>query len=377
MQLQTTQVCIPPGFIDLGLGNPPLTLLPLNLLGQSAQACFERGDTSPLQYGAEAGDGYFRLALAQFLSRAYGFHVPTENLFVTAGASSSLDLLCTLYARPGDTIFVEEPSYFLALRIFEDHGLYLVSIQTDDAGLVIEDLERKLQRFQPKMLYIIPTYQNPSGQTLPAERREQLAAISREHNLLVVADEVYHFLNYEGQPPEPLARWVQEAPIVSVNSFSKVLAPGLRLGWIQASEAIVQRLSGCGLLDSGGGMNPFMSAIVRRLLEDGGLEANIQRLKSVYRARLTAAETSLRKHLPQATYRHPCGGYFFWVRLPGIDTSKLREKAKTYKVDIRDGVRFSSQNGLKEFFRLCFVYYDSDELDEGLRRLGECVHSIL
>ncbi len=376
MKLQTTQVYIPPGVIDLGLGNPAPRLLPLDLLQQSAQACFERKDPSCLQYGAESGDGYFRRALSAFLGRRYGFPVDADSLFITAGASSGLDLLCSLYTRPGDVIFVEEPSYFLALRIFADHGLRLVSVRTDEAGLVIEDLTQKLRRFRPRLLYIIPTYQNPSGQTLSQERRERLARISREHDLMIIADEVYHFLNYSGLPPRPLAGYTQETRIVSLNSFSKILAPGLRLGWIQADKSIIRRLSLCGLLDSGGGMNPFVSALVRSLLENGKLDAHIARLKSVYAERIPIVEAALRKYLPDAVYTRPQGGYFFWVRLPGIDTQRLQEQAQAFKVDIRPGVRFSSRKGMNEYFRLCFAYYEADEIKRGIRRLGKCLQSM-
>lgn len=375
MRLQTTQVYIPPGVIDLGLGNPDPALLPLSLLQRSAELYFKQNNPSYLQYGAEAGDGHFRLALSRFISRAYGFAVNIDNLFITAGASGALDLLCTLYTQPGDVIFVEEPSYFLALRIFADHGLRLVSIQTDEAGLVIEDLEQKLKRFRPRLLYIIPTYQNPSGQTLSATRREQLAAISREHDLMIVADEVYHFLNYDGKPPRPLAGYTQNSKIVSIGSFSKILAPGLRLGWIQANEEIVHHLSLCGLLDSGGGMNPFISALVLGLLKNDELEAHIARLKAVYAERIPAVEAALNRYLPNAVYTRPQGGYFFWIRLPGVDTRSLQERARAFKVDIRPGARFSGQGGMGEYFRLCFAYYPADKLKRGIHRLSKCLQN--
>lgn len=376
LNLQTTQVSIPPDVIDLGLGNPPAALLPLDLLQQGAQACFARSDPACLQYGAEAGDGYFRLALAKFLTQACGFPVGMDSLFVTSGASSGLDLLCTLYTQPGDVIFVEEPSYFLALRIFRDHGLRLVSIQTDETGLVIEDLRQKLTEHRPALLYTIPTHQNPSGRTLAPKRRDALARLSREHGFLVAADEVYHLLSYGNSPPRPLSDYAQTGNIVSVNSFSKILAPGLRLGWIQAAPAVIQRLSQCGLLDSGGGMNPFTSAIVRGLIEDGGLSGNIARLKDIYGGRIPAVEAILRRHLHQAEYERPQGGYFFWVRLPGVDTQALQEKARAFKVDLRPGVRFSSQGGLNDYFRLCFAYYDVDEIEQGIMRLARCLHNM-
>ena len=136
-----TQINVPADFIDLGMGNPDLDLLPIEILRESAESFFRKGDPRYLQYGLEQGDGYFRLALAEFLTNAYEHPVDQEMLFVTAGASSALDLLCTLFTRPGDMIFVEEPSYFLALRIFSDHGLRAIPISMDDDGLRIDEFD--------------------------------------------------------------------------------------------------------------------------------------------------------------------------------------------------------------------------------------------
>ena len=252
--LQTEIAC---DSIDLGLGDPSLSLLPLDLIRQSALDRLGKDDPSFLQYGFEQGNSYFRLALADFLTNGYGFLVESSSLFVTAGASQALDLICTLFTRPGDIIFVEEPSYFLALRIFADHDLKVVPIQTDASGLVIEDLEEKLASFHPKFLYLIPTYQNPSGCTLSQERREQLVGICQEQGFLVVADEGYHLLNYGTKPPKAFAAYTRTGNIISLGSFSKILAPGLRLGWIQAANEKIKILTTCGLLDSGGGIESF------------------------------------------------------------------------------------------------------------------------
>jgi len=373
IRLPVEQTLIPPGFIDLGLGDPAFSLLPLDMLRLAATDCFARGDASILQYGAEQGNGPFRQALADFLGRGYGFPVDPAGLFVTCGASGALDLLCTLFTSPGDTIFVEEPSYFLALRIFRDHGLRMVPVPTDADGLVVDGLEESLAEVHPKFIYIIPTFQNPSGQTLPLERRERLVSLAREHDFFVVADEVYHFLDYTRQPPGPFAGYTKGGNIISLNSFSKILAPGLRLGWLQADGKIIQKLAGCGLLDSGGGMNPFTSAIVREVIESGGLKKNIGKLKAVYESRLAGMESALRRHFPEAQFTTPAGGYFFWVRLPGVDTSNLQTMAEAFQVGFRPGARFSSRGGLGEYMRLSFVFYGEGEIEEGLKRLKHCL----
>jgi 2-aminoadipate transaminase len=372
--LPITQINLPPGVIDLGNGNPDLSLLPLEAIHQSAEAYFATGDPRPLQYGTEQGNGYFRLALADFLTTVYGTPVDPGSLFVTSGASSALDLLCTLYTRPGDTIFVEEPSYFLALRIFEDRGLRVVPIPMDRDGLLIGAVDEMLTKFDPKFIYTIPTFQNPSGRTLSGSRRLELVERAQRGNFLIVADEVYHCLPYTQTPPEPLAVYAGEVEqVISVNSFSKVLAPGLRLGWIQAHKVVIERLAGCGLLDSGGGMNPFTSALVRGLIESGGLEENITRLRVEYAGRLEALDAALRQYLPEAEYELPRGGFFIWVRLPGVDTAELRRRAGEFNLDFRQGALFSSRQGMRDHLRLSFCYYPPEEIEEGVKRLRDCL----
>ncbi len=371
---QTLQSQILPGVIDLGLGDPPLALLPLDLIRRAAEVRFAEGDPSFLQYGAEQGDGNFRLALAQFLGSGYGSQVDPASLFVTNGISNALDQICTLFTQPGDIIFVEEPSYFLALRIFTDHNLRIVPIQTDLNGLIIESLEEKLAEFHPKFLYLIPTFQNPTGHTLTLERRDRLIQLCQQHDFIVVADEVYHFLNYFDQPPKAFALYADIKNVISLGSFSKILAPGLRLGWIQACPEKIKRFAGCGLLDSGGGLNPFTSAIVRDILESGGLNENIAKLIETYRSRAVAMDLALRKYLPMTTYDLPQGGYFFWVRLPGnLDSTLLQRKAEPFKVNFRAGERFSSEAGMRDYVRLSCVYYEPDKIEEGLRRLRKCI----
>jgi DNA-binding transcriptional MocR family regulator len=370
-----TQTDIPSTTIDLGVGNPDLSLLPLEMIHRSAKTYFSTADPRSLQYGAEQGDGYLRHSLANFLTTGYGTTVEPGHLFVNAGASSVLDLICTLYSRPGDTIFVEEPSYFLALRIFEDHGLQVISIPMDMDGLRLDALEEKLIATCPKFVYIIPTFQNPSGRTLSLKRREKLVELAQKYKFLVVADEVYHFLSYNQVPPKPFATFSHESDqVISVNSFSKILAPGLRLGWIQANGAVISRLAGSGLLDSGGGMNPFVSAVVRGLVESGELRVNVISLQQEYSQRLDDLDSALRQYLPEAEYRRPQGGFFFWVRIPGLNTTDLRKRAPQYNVDIRQGELFSSNNEMKEFMRLGFCYYASDAIAEGVNRLADCIH---
>jgi DNA-binding transcriptional MocR family regulator len=244
----------------------------------------------------------------------------------------------------------------------------------DDGGLLLDALDEKLTETRPKFIYTIPTFQNPSGRTLSQRRRDKLVERAQRHNFLVMADEVYHFLPYTRKPPGPFAAFAEVVEqVISVNSFSKILAPGLRLGWIQAHGTVIKRLVGSGLLDSGGGMNPFTSALVRGLIESGGLEENIARLREEYTRRLNAMDAALRQHLPDAEYTSPQGGFFFWVRLPGVDAAALRPKARGFKVDIRQGALFSSRMGMQDYMRLSFCFYGPEAIEEGVKRLRDCL----
>jgi len=192
----------------------------------------------------------------------------------------------------------------------------------------------------------------------------------------VVADEAYQFLTYSQKQTESFVVYTPDnEQVISVNSFSKILAPGLRLGWIQAHDTIISRLSGCGLLESGGGMNPYTSALVRSLIESGGLEKNISSLQGEYSRRRDAMDVALRSHLPQAEYTMPEGGFFFWVKIPGVDAAELRSRAQEFLVDFRRGVLFSNQTGMREYLRLGFCFYDIEELEDGIVRLRDCLRA--
>ncbi len=369
------QVYIPPNMIHLGLGQPSNHLLPLKELKKAAAHCLSKENRFFLAYGEERGNTNFRQTLADFLTAQYPNPVDPGQLLITNGNSQALDFICTVFTSPGDTVLVEEPSYFLALRIFADHKLNLVSIPVDDNGIMTEVLNEKLKTLNPSFLYVIPTYHNPASVTLSFKRRQDLVKICAQKDLLVVADEVYHFLNYSDDPPPPMGSWIDKCPLISLGSFSKILAPGLRLGWMHASVDLIKKMAKSGLLESGGGFNPLTSEIINSAISLGFLKANIQRLKNIYRKRIKIFCDQLRIHLPaQAVFTVPRGGYFIWVRLPdNTDTRSLRKAARQKDVDFHPGAVFSHKNELKNFLRLSFSFYDADELAEGARRLGKVI----
>lgn len=371
--IQTSQLIIPAGMIDLGVGQPSPSLLPLALMARASADRLGSGESSLLAYGAEQGDGHFRTALAQFLSEHYPAAVDPDQLFITAGASQGLDLICTLFTQPGDTVFVEEPSYFLALRIFRDHRLKIVGLPMDADGLMTEAVEEKLAHHQPALLYTVPAFHNPSGVTLTAARREELVRLSRERDFLIVADEVYHLLAFTTPPPPPLGSQAGAAMVLSLGSFSKIMAPGLRLGWVQTGKALMHRLVTCGLLDSGGGLNPFTSGLLRSAIALGLQRKHLDHLRAVYSERMLALLAALQRYLPDSvTFQKPAGGFFVWLKFPEkVDAAGLLNDAQKIRVGFQPGIKFSSQQKLKNFARVSVSYYGCAELEEGVKRLAQ------
>ena len=372
----TSDFNIPVGMIDLSIGQPGMSLLPLAALAQAAEHCLSQNNPYILAYGAEQGNWYFRSALAGFLSEAYNCSVDPDHLFTTTGASQGLDFICRLFTQPGDTVFVENPTYSLALRILADHRLNVVGLPMDEDGLIPEALEERLTRKRPVFLYTIPTFHNPTSRTLSEVRREKLVQLSLDYQFKIVADEVYQLLAYTGTPPPPLAKYTESGTVLSLGSFSKILAPGLRLGWIQTHSDWMARLMNNGLIFSGGGLNPFTSAIVQSVIELGLQAEQLSRLKKVYLRRKNALTSALRENLRDlVAFVDPGGGFFTWLRLPpGLDAEKLLPQANLHQVNFPPGSNFSPGRDLKNYIRLSFAYYEEPDLKEAVKRLAAVIH---
>ena len=366
-----------PGTINFGVGQPSADLLPVELMRIAADDFLRNAMPMELNYGERQGDIRFLETLATFLSDGYGASVTAESLFVTAGNSQALDFVCALFTRPGDTVIVEEPSYFLAFKIFADHGLNIVSIPVDGEGMDIDRLEQELRRTRPKMLYTIPSFHNPGGQSMSAARRIRLAELSLEYDFLVAADEVYQLLWYDQAPPAALGTMSNEGNILSLGSFSKILAPGLRLGWIQTSPKLMERLLDSGAVNSGGSLNHFTSHVVRHAIELGLQQSLLKDLRQTYRSRVQVMDTALNEHIGHlAGWRRPEGGYFFWLKFPkAVDTTELRRKAGEYQTGFQPGENFSSKGGLRNCLRLSFAHYGEADIQEGVARLGRLVRN--
>jgi DNA-binding transcriptional MocR family regulator len=361
----------PAGTIDLGVGMPSADLLPVDLLRLASDSFFSGAHPFELNYGVLQGDERLLDSLAGYLTAGYGHSSSPESLFVTAGNSQALDLVSTVFSKPGDTVLVEEPSYYLAFKIFRDHGLNLVGVPIDVHGITVDALEEQVKTHKPAFVYTIPSFHNPGGQSLSTERRLRLIELSEQYGFLIVADEVYQLLHYYEQPPPAFGTMIESDTVLSLGTFSKILAPAMRLGWIQTGPGLRERLAANGFVASGGSVNHYTSHIVRHAIELGLQQKHVERLRRTYRGRVEALHDALQSHFAElATWRQPKGGYFFWLQFAeDIDTTELREKAREVQTGFQPGSRFTDDGRLKNFMRLCFAHYSEDDIRDGIARI--------
>lgn len=351
-------------------------MLPLDLVRQAAAAKFAEQDPQFLQYGNIWGFPAFRTALAQFLTKRYEHKVEEERLMATNGNSGTLALILSIFTKSGDLVFAEEPTYFLAKSIFADFKLNCQQIPQDKDGLDVDALEKRLAAGDvPVLMYVIPTAHNPSGRTLTAERRKKLAALSAKYKFLLVADEVYQMLTFpQVTPPPPMFTYDEAGTILAMGSFSKILAPALRVGWLQGSPALLKKIVDCGQLDSSGGLNPVAYGIVEKAITLGLLDKHIDWVRGELWRRYSTLRDALKKNLPEGvTFEEPQGGYFCIVRLPdGMNAKDLLPVAvEKHKVQFLPGAAFSQT--MDQYMRLSFSYYSAEDLALAAKRLSEAI----
>jgi len=346
-------------FVDLTIGAPGpelLSFLPPIFL-EASQHRMENDRGNLFQYGPETGITVFRRELAQFLSRRYGDRpVTSEELVTTCGATSGLQLLATVLLDKNGIIFVEDPTYFISSSILaKDLGLKVVPVPMAKDGIDIEELKKSVLKEKAgiafdqdrfwAMVYTIPTYHNPTTTTMSREKGRRLIQLATQENMLVVCDDVYNLLSYSPFPFSRLRALQQEDEncVISNGTFSKILAPGVRLGWIEAPPAIVSRLAASGFLQSGGSMNNLTSGIATSLLSLGLLDAQLDHCKQVYGARMSTALKEL-EELPEGwAVESPGGGYFLWITAPQDLTAFCHQLEKN-GVGVLPGSRASSSS---------------------------------
>lgn len=354
------------------------------LITASEQTLREDGSLA-LQYGPQQGYGPLIDYLRAKTERDEGLALDRQHLTITAGCAGALDAIARLFTQPGDAILVEAPTYSDTLHLFRDHHLRLFQVPMDEEGLIVEATAQRLEKLRragerPKFIYTIANFQNPTGVTLGIERRRQLIALARIYDVRIIEDDVYRDLCYEGEmPPSLFALDEPRETVIRVGSFSKILAPGLRLGWVTAAPQIIERMTNCGLRSMGGGANPFAAHVVAAFCTRGLLEPHIARLREIYRARRDAALTALARSMPPGvTWTHPRGGFFVWVTLPApLLARQVIVAAEQRGVTCLPGDLFFAESGGERNLRLAFSYLSPEDIGQGIAALGDAIYTSL
>ncbi|MCU0313633.1 MAG: PLP-dependent aminotransferase family protein [Solirubrobacteraceae bacterium] len=360
-----------PGVISFAGGLPEPALFDVDGL----RAAFERalsGDAArrSLQYSTTEGDPRLRECVAELMA-ARGVPTSPDDLLITTGSQQALTLVATLLVEPGTVVLVEEPAYLAALQAFRLAGARLVPVDCDEDGLVPEALEAAVLRERPALLYTVPTFQNPTGRTLPAARRDAVARIAAEHGLWVLEDDPYGELRYDGEPAPALASHPEIADrVLALSTLSKVAAPGLRIGWVRA-PALVRRSLVIAKQAADLHTSTVDQAACAVWLGETDLPAHVGHLREVYRERRDALLAGLPQALPPgSTWNRPGGGMFVWGRLPdGHDAAELLRAAIERDVAFVPGAPFFGGEPDPATLRLSFTTHPPAEIAEGLARL--------
>ena len=371
-----------PETISFGGGAPATEALPAEEIREIAAEVLapERRGREALQYGPVKGIRQLREIVAEQLLRPNDIPADPEDVLIVNGGLETMNLLCQVFIDPGDVILVESPTFVHCVEIFEMFQARCVGCETDEHGLVIEDVERKIRELHPKMVYVIPTFQNPTGKTLPADRREQLAALGSKYDVIILEDDPYRELRYSGEALKPIKAYDRTGHTVYANSLSKIFSPGSRLGYVYADRKIIEKL-----MDAKTATNSHTSMVPQVLCAEffarGLYPEHLQKLCAIHRERRDAMMAALERYMPEGTkWVHPDGGLFSWVELPGgIDTTELLKEAASYKVAYIAGAGFFAgcTGEGKNCMRISYGNVSPEKIDEGMRRLGSLIRSKL
>ncbi|MBI4940338.1 MAG: PLP-dependent aminotransferase family protein [Actinobacteria bacterium] len=369
-----------PEVVSLAGGMPFLSALPLDVVGNAlAKLVAERG-TVALQYGSGQGDPGLREKILDVMAPQQVDAHP-DDIVVTTGSQQALDLVTRIFVDPGDVVVAEAPSYVGALGVFRSYQADVVHVPLDDDGLVPAALEETLARLtregrRVKLLYTVPNHHNPAGVTLSAERRPQIVEIAKRYGVLVLEDDPYGLLGFEGDPL-PSMHSLNPEGVIYLGSFSKTFAPGFRVGWAVAPHAVREKL----VLASESAIlcpSSFSQLAVATYLETHDWKHQVGVFRELYRERSVATLDALADMLPAARWTTPKGGFYVWVTLPdGLDATAMLPRAVTERVAYVPGTAFYADGQGRQNLRLSYCYPTSERIREGVRRLAGVVEAEL
>jgi 2-aminoadipate transaminase len=365
---------------DLNAGVPDRDSLPADQLAAATAAVLKDDAAAALTYGGQQGYEPLRAWIAARAAAASSVALGPENVTLTSGSAHGLQNVALTFLGDGDTVILGAPTYPGAIRTFRARGASIVTVPQDDDGLDPAALEETLtslraEGVRPKLLYVIPNYDNPTGATLPPERREALVRLAREYGVLIVEDDAYAGLDLDGPPPPSLFAVAGGRGAIQLGTFSKTVATGLRVAWVLAERFIVDALVH---MRFDNGASPFLHRIVLHFLESGGYEPHVERLQSIYRERRDAAASALIEHAePYARFRVPAGGFFLWLHLEQpLTADAVRAAALEREVAVTPGHTYFAERGGERELRLVYSALPPDELRDAIARLGEAMAAV-
>ena len=369
-----------PDAVSLSYGFPFPDSFPNDELVAAASALFDAEGDRALQYG---GGEYADALTDAVLDRAArrGIDADGSQVLVTNGATHAIDVVSQTFLDPGDAMVVEAPTFMGALTVFRNYGPEIVGCPIRETGLDVDALAETLADRErrgepaPTLVYTIPTFQNPTGTTLPRADRERLLDLAAEHDFVILEDDAYGDLRFDGDPVAPLAALDDAGRVVHVGTFSKTIAPGVRTGWAIAHEEVAERLQG----SAAGGENTFTRGVLGRYCAEGHLDENVPRLRRAYEHRRDRMLDALASEMPAGTdWTEPDGGFFVWLTLPdGIDAAALLERAAEEGVTYLPGTLFYPDGGGEDQARLSFSHASPAELREAIAALGRATRAAL
>lgn len=373
-----------PDVISFAGGLPAPDAFPVAEIAAAAQRILTESGPTALQYGTTEGYTPLRQLIAEKM-RADGVSVSVENILITTGSQQALDLIGKVFIDPGDSVLVESPTYLAALQAWRVYGAEFTPIAADGDGMCLDSLETSLEGRSAKFLYSQPTFQNPTGVTLPLERREAIVALATKHDIPIVEDDPYGKLRFEGERLPSLIALAAErttaahqvsarnkaGSVLYMGTCSKVLAPGLRVGWIVAEVEVIARLT---LAKQSTDLHTasLNQMLVHELWHTGMLERHTPTIVNMYRERRNAMLAALSEHFPpEAQWTEPQGGMFLWVTLPAeLDATELLNDALAERVAFVPGEAFHADGAGRNTLRLNFSNASPDRIHEGIARLG-------
>ncbi|HVU34215.1 MAG TPA: PLP-dependent aminotransferase family protein [Opitutaceae bacterium] len=365
------KVTAQPEVISFAGGLPAPELFPIQAVHAATDRVLTEAGPASLQYGPSEGYLPLREWIAAEMQRR-GVATTADNVLITVGSQQVLDLVGKLLLNPGDVVLTENPTYVAAIQSFQTMQARFVPVPTDAEGLVPEALPELIRAHRPKLLYTIPNFQNPTGVTMSRPRREALARIAAEHGLAVMEDDPYGQLRYHGSDIPPVRRWDETGTVLYASTFSKTIAPGLRLGWVIAPDDVFSRLL---ILKQAADLHTSMfdQRVAYAYLTREDQSAHLNRIRAAYGERFGIMDAALRATLPQGYHwTHPEGGMFLWVTGPEqLDSLELLQRAVAHNVAFVPGRDFFPADGGRNHLRLNFSNSTPDRIREGIRRLGE------